>query len=101
VIVLDTHAWLWWELAMLAQHGQLQLDRGVERWVGQAMANPRVVALDLIVGVAVQAGLLDGARFPGDPADRIIYASAKAWSAPLATRDAALRAYDPRGTVWD
>jgi PIN domain nuclease of toxin-antitoxin system len=130
VIVLDTHAWLWWtsrpsklgprasleidradqvgvptisawELAMLVERGRLALDRPVGRWVAQALAHPRVVALNLTAETAVRAGLLGRDEFPGDPADRIIYASARAWNASLATRDAALRAYDPRITVWD
>jgi PIN domain nuclease of toxin-antitoxin system len=130
MIVLDTHAWLWWtshpdklgpaareeidrsdqvgvatisawEVAMLTARGKIELDRSVERWVAQALANPRVVALNLTAPTAVRAGLLDREQFPGDPADRIIYASALAWNARLATRDEALRGFDPRGTVWD
>ncbi len=130
MIVLDTHVWLWWasepsklgarareeidradrvgvatisawEVAMLVHKGKIALDRPVERWVPHALASPRVLALNLTASTAVGAGLLDRERFPGDPADRIIYASARAWDARLATRDAALRAFDPRGTVWD
>ncbi len=130
MIVLDTHAWLWWvsdpsrlgplvrgeidrdaeigvatisawEVAMLAEQGRIVLDRPIERWVLQALGNPRVVALNLTAVIAVRAGLLERDQFPGDPADRIIYASARSWSARLATKDAALRAFDPRLTVWD
>ena len=38
--------------------------------------------------------------FPGDPADRMIYATARAEGADLVTRDRRLRDYDPRGTLW-
>lgn len=128
--MLDTHAWLWWvaapdrlgpaarvhidraeqigvatisawEISMLVQRGRITLDRPVQAWVGQALGNPRVVSLNLTASVAVGAGELAHDRLPGDPADRIIYASARAWNARLATRDAALRAFDPRLTVWD
>lgn len=130
MIVLDTHAWLWWisepqrlgsaareeidrseqvgvatisvwEVTMLVAKGRVSLDRPLERWLAQALANPRVIALNLTVNIAVRAGLLDGDGFPGDPADRFIYASARAWDARLATQDRALRAFDPLLSVWD
>jgi len=76
-------------------------DRPLERWVAQALGNPRVAALNLTVNVAVRAGLLDNDGFPGDYSDRFIYASARAWDARLATKDPALRAFDPLLSVWD
>jgi PIN domain nuclease of toxin-antitoxin system len=39
-------------------------------------------------------------QFPGDPADRIVYATAQAGGASLVTKDAAMRAFDPALTVW-
>lgn len=86
---------------MLVQKGRITLDRPLEPWINQALSNPRVVALALSASTAVRAGLLDRERFPGDPADRIVYSTARAWDAHLATRDEALRSFDPRGTVWD
>jgi PIN domain nuclease of toxin-antitoxin system len=129
LIVLDTHAWLWWldaperlspaaadaiadaprigvstlsawEIAMLTAHGRISLDRGVERWIRQALSDERVEALAPGHEVAVAAGLLDAERFPGDPADRLIYATACSLGAALVTRDRALRAFDPEHTVW-
>lgn len=128
--MLDTHAWLWWvsdpdrlgasarqqidredeigvatisawEVAMLVQRGRIALDRPLEQWIAHAIANPRVVTLNLTVSTAMRAGLLHREEFHGDPADRIIYESARAWNARLATKDRALRAFDPRITVWD
>lgn len=129
MIVLDTHAWLWWldrperlspgarhaidaapelgvstisawELAMLVGRGRISLDRDVGLWVGQALADARVEALAPSARVAVAAGLLDAARFPGDPADRLIYATAHSQGATLVTRDAAIREFDPALTLW-
>ena len=37
---------------------------------------------------------------PPDPADRMIYATARATGAPLVTKDQRLREFDPRGTLW-
>ncbi|MGH2866588.1 MAG: hypothetical protein ACRDNK_03335 [Solirubrobacteraceae bacterium] len=35
-----------WEVTMLVAQGRIALDRPLERWVVQALANPRVVALN-------------------------------------------------------
>jgi PIN domain nuclease of toxin-antitoxin system len=129
VIVIDTHVWLWWvaqpdrlsaaartalddaerigvstlsawEVAMLVVRGRISLDRPVDAWVRQALARSRVEALPPSAPAAVAAGLLDGDAFPGDPVDRLIYATARALRAPLVTRDRGLRRFDPRATVW-
>jgi PIN domain nuclease of toxin-antitoxin system len=129
VIVLDTHAWLWWmssperlsddaaasiadasaigvstlsawEVAMLASRGRISLDRDVGLWVKRALAEQRVEPLAPGVEIALDAGLLDVRGFPGDPADRFIYATARAVDAPLVTRDARIRAFAPSTTLW-
>jgi PIN domain nuclease of toxin-antitoxin system len=129
VIVLDTHAWLWWtaepeklsrpardaidrseriglatiscwEVAMLAEAGRITLDRAIGSWVEQALAHARTQPLPLTSTVAVGAALLVREGFGGDPADRIIYATARHAGARLITCDRSLRAFDPRGTIW-
>jgi PIN domain nuclease of toxin-antitoxin system len=127
LILLDTHAWLWWtstrselseaaleaiqasraigvctvscwEVGMLVERGRISLDRPLRTWVAQALAQQRVESIGLDAETALDAALLDG--FPGDPADRFIYASAVRQAAPLVTKDRALRAYDPQLTIW-
>lgn len=129
MIVLDTHAWLWWltapehlseqaraaideapsvgvstmsawELAMLAVRGRISLDRDIGLWVRQALAQARVEVLAPSAAIAVAAALLDSRSFPGDPVDRLIYATARATDARLVTRDRAIRAFDPVATLW-
>jgi PIN domain nuclease of toxin-antitoxin system len=88
-----------WEVAMLAARQRIRLDREVCAWVATALVLDRVEALALDAEIAVSAALLP-TSFPGDPADRVIYATARAYRAPLVTRDVAIQAYDPTGTLW-
>ena len=83
---------------MLASRGRIALDRSISTWVMQALAHERAEPLALTPEVAVTAGLL--AEFPGDPADRIIYSTARLTDSPLVTRDAAMRRLDPQRTLW-
>ena len=128
MIVLDTHAWLWWqttddklsrraqaeidsadrigvctvscyEVARAASRGRIRLDREPTTWITQALAADRVEPLDLTHRVAAEAGAL-GPEFPGDPVDRIIYATTLEHRTRLVTRDRALRRLDPERTVW-
>jgi PIN domain nuclease of toxin-antitoxin system len=85
-------------LATLVAARRIGLDRSVEAWVAHALAGP-VEALPVTAEIAVAAGVL-GRGFPGDPGDRIIYATARAESVPLVTRDRRLRTIDPDGTLW-
>ncbi len=85
---------------MLAARGRISLDREVGLWVRQALAEPRTESLAPSAEVALAAGLLDARSFPGDPADRLIYATARAAGATLLTRDQAIRAFDPASTLW-
>lgn len=128
MIVLDTHAWIWWaagdpalsprarrairaerrvgvsaispwEVAMLVAHGRLRFDRDVEAWIEQALVLPAVELLPLTPEIAVAASRL-GADWPRDPADRIISATARQHRATLVTRDERLRARDELDTCW-
>jgi PIN domain nuclease of toxin-antitoxin system len=128
VIVVDTHAWLWWvngeaalseparrtieradtigvatisamEVAALVRLGKIELDIDARPWVAQALGLERVLELPLTADVAVEAGSF-GDDFVGDSADRIIYATAIVFGSKLVTRDRFLRAYDPARTVW-
>jgi PIN domain nuclease of toxin-antitoxin system len=88
-----------WELAMLVARRRVELDAEVDTWVSRALAQDRIEPLPLYPEVAVAAGLLTG-RLHGDPADRIIYATAQANGAVLVTKDRGLREFDPQRTLW-
>lgn len=129
MILLDTHAFVWLadgserlseparraiaedaepaistisvqEIAYLALRGRLELDRPVRAWVGDALSTHDVRALPLTVAIALRAGALDRDGFPGDPADRIIYATATECGARLISRDTDITAFDPARVLW-
>lgn len=56
-----------------------------------------VTTLPLTAEIAMDAGQL---RFVADPADRLIYATARAAGAYLITRDERIRGHDPAIAVW-
>jgi PIN domain nuclease of toxin-antitoxin system len=117
-IVLDTHVLLWWqaestllsnkarnlieraevrlispisfwELSMLIKKGRVALDRPTSIWVNDLLSNERVEVAEFAPTTAVSAGELPD--FHGDPADRIIVASAVSAGVPLLTKDQKIR----------
>lgn len=128
MIVLDTHALLWLvyapgrlgraaadaiasaelsistvslhEIAYLVTRGRLKLDRPLGRWVTDALTAHEVRAVPPDVAIALRSGRLNPERFPGDPADRLIYATAIERGARLVSADEHLRAADPARVVW-
>ena len=84
---------------MLVRRGRLTLDRDVRAWVRAALAPQSIAELAPTAATALRAGLLED-PFPGDPADRLIYATAVERDAPILTADRAFRAYDPARCVW-
>jgi PIN domain nuclease of toxin-antitoxin system len=129
VILLDTHAWVWWaieperlsrkaraaidaaeaigvctiscwEVAVLVERRRLELDPDVRTWIRRALAHERVATLALEPDTAVNAALLVQEGFHRDPVDRILYATAKSLGAPLVTKDRRIRGFDRAATVW-
>lgn len=79
-----------WEAQMLHARGRLDLPVSFSEWLTRA-ADSRVVSLlPLDVDVVLAAEALPPS-FHGDPADRLIVATARAHAMQLATRDAAIR----------
>lgn len=127
MILLDTHAWLWWagdhsklparlrrrlavervlaisavscwEATRLVRHGRLELAPDARTGIRDACAIPNLRVIPVTESIAIEGGLLED--FHGDPADRIIVATALELRAPLATRDDRIRASERVETVW-
>lgn len=79
-----------WEAQMLASKGRLRVDGPLAQWLPMAAAPETVSIVPLDVSVIVALDALP-AGFHGDPADRIIVATARSYSLPLATRDSNIR----------
>ncbi|MGQ0744114.1 MAG: type II toxin-antitoxin system VapC family toxin [Acidimicrobiales bacterium] len=121
MILLDTHALLWWkagggllsaeaataisqasvvlispvscwEVATLVRKGRIGLDRPIGLWTTHLFADERVEQAPLSPAGAARAGSFDAKTFHADPADRLIYATAAELRVPLVTRDRRLKA---------
>jgi PIN domain nuclease of toxin-antitoxin system len=79
-----------WEVQVLHAKRRLTLDRPFALWLRDAVAPgvAEVLPLDLEVVLALDAL---PPSFHGDPADRLIVATARAHAMPLATHDARIR----------
>lgn len=126
MVVLDTHAAVWWtteparlsarataaiasadrigipsivfwEAALLVRKKRLQLDLPVAEWAERVQLIPRVEGLPLTTEVALAA---DALVMHPDPADRFIVAAARACGARLVTKDTAIRSRRIVKTVW-
>ena len=127
MIVLDTHAWIWlcsdpqklserarkairgskaraiaavscWELAMLVSRGRLELDRDPLQWMEDSLAEHDIELLPLTPAIGVASVALGD--FHGDPADRLIVATALVHSATLVTKDWAIAESRRVSVVW-
>ena len=89
----------WYELARLAYRGRIAISMPLRAWVDSLAAHVRTV--ELTPAVATAAASLPE-TFPGDPADRVIYATAVEHGWQLVTKDGRLRDHpQPRPiTVW-
>lgn len=87
----------WYELAWLARNGRIALDVPIRSWLETLGAQVRTVSLGPEIADTAVA-LPDS--FPGDPADRQIYATAIERGVKLVTKDRAIAIHDrPRSLV--
>lgn len=88
-----------WELGMLEAKGRLSFSLDGEQWVRRALAAPGVSLAPLTPEIALASSRLPDA-FQGDPADRIIAATARQIGAGLVTRDRQIIAYGEKGHLF-
>ncbi len=87
------------EMAMLIVRGRVVTRGTPESWLIALVDQTSVIVKDVTPAVAVIATQFPD-DFPGDPADRLIAATARVEGVPLVTRDSRLRVSPAVRTVW-
>lgn len=89
----------WYELAWLAGHERIAVAIPIRSWLDRLAGQVRTLGIS--PAIAYMAATLPSS-FPGDPADRLIYATAIEHGLSLVTKDSRLRRYrHPRPiAVW-
>jgi PIN domain nuclease of toxin-antitoxin system len=94
--VLGVPAISLWEIAMLARKGRIRLPETVLFWLQRALAQPKIRLIPINAEIAARSASLS---IHGDPADRLIAASALVLRCPLATVDGNLLSMPELQTV--
>src|ERR1700728_991666 len=81
-----------WELAMLEKRGRVALPMNVRTWVERALGKPGIAVAPVTPEIAIESVHLPG-ELHGDPADRMLVATARVLGATLVTKDAQLIRY--------
>ena len=87
-----------WEVAMLAERGKIALSRPILAWRELVLATPGIGEAPVTGDVGVESMLLPE-KLHGDPADRMLVATARLNGWQLATRDRQILAYARAGHV--
>lgn len=127
-VLLDTHALIWyasgsvklsisakeaiekaeivrlsaisaWEIGMLVQKERLTLTYDVDTWVQLTYNLPKLQWTNINPKIVILSTRLPG-NFHGDPADRIITATAISFGDTLITADRNIQKYNHVQTIW-
>ncbi len=88
-----------WEIAMLVSLGRLLPHGTPENWLSELIETSGVTVKEITPAIAVLSTQFPR-DFPGDPADRMIAATARADGISLVTRNQGIRASKLVKTVW-
>lgn len=80
-----------WEVSMLHRRRRVDLGRPLRDWLDAATAAPLMRVLPITPAIATEESQLPD-TFHGDPADRLLVATARVHHLPLITSDARIRA---------
>jgi PIN domain nuclease of toxin-antitoxin system len=87
------------EVAMLVARGRITAQGTPETWLARMLDASAVTVREITPAIATLAAHLSD-DFPGDPADRLIAATARATGVPLVSRDARMRESPLVETIW-
>ncbi len=86
-----------WEIAMISARRKVEFDRPVEEWLERGIAQPKIRLSPLTPAIAAASVSLE---MHGDPADRLIVATALCLGMPLVTSDRKIRDSGLVKTIW-
>jgi PIN domain nuclease of toxin-antitoxin system len=81
----------WYELAWLAKHERITVTVPIRSWLQGLAAQLRTIG---VTPAIADTAVALPSSFPGDPADRLIYATAIEHGLKLVTKDRAIRDHD-------
>ncbi len=81
-----------WEIGLLDSKKRISLSMDCDQWVREAVTIPGLRVVPISMSIAVHSTRLPG-EFHGDPADRILVATAKIEGARLLTKDRKILGY--------
>ena len=87
-----------WEMGLLAARGRVSLLMTPQRWFERLLEAPGLRLSEMTPNVLIASSFLPG-KLPGDPADRIIAATAREYGYKLVTRDRPLLDYAKQGHI--
>ena len=87
-----------WEIATLVRKGKIALTMPPQAWFGYVAENPAVTLAPLDYQLLIDSCQLP-ADPPGDPADRIMIATARAMRLTIVTRDRPILDYARNGHI--
>lgn len=87
------------EIATAVRRGRLRLSMPLDQWLADMNTLPEIRIQPVSAAIATIAGSL-AEPMHGDPADRLIVATASTLGAPLVTGDKKLQAYRGVKTIW-
>ena len=87
-----------WELSMLVVKNRITLSKPIHQWVEDCFSQPGLNLSIMSPEIAIESSFLPGV-FHGDPADRIIVATARINDLILLTRDKKILNYGEQSYV--
>lgn len=87
-----------WELSMLVAKSRVNLSQSIHQWINNSLSQPGVNLSPILPEIAIESSFLPG-DFHGDPADRIIVATARINNLIVFTRDKKIIKYGKQGYV--
>ncbi len=89
-----------WEFCKLVEKNRIVLSIDTQQWLDRALAMAGLFFVPLTPEISIRSTTLPGI-FHKDPGDQILAATARAFNAPILTKDRLLHDYPHVRTIWN